>query len=102
MMSAPTVTQLDFYREFLMTRGKFDPEDFGVTLEREAFTDQMVEDFASAYRGAWTIDELLLHPREAARFCDDVRRQHGYHDLPDDVILRVIMTRVYAPTHEPN
>jgi len=28
----------------------------------------------------WTIDELLLHPREAALFCDGVRRKRGWYD----------------------
>jgi hypothetical protein len=44
-----------------------------------------------------SIDELLLHPREAAHFCDDVRRQYGYFDVPDDIILRVILTRGKNP-----
>jgi len=80
-----------------MGRGKFNPADFGVNLEREEFSDLMVDEFNGIYRGAWTIDELLLHPREAARFCDDVRRKFSYHDLPDDIILRVIMSRRKNP-----
>ena len=80
-----------------MGRGKFEPVEFGVNLSREDFTDQMVGDFAETYRDGWTVDELLLHPREAMRFCDDVRRQHGYYDLPDDIILRVILGRRKNP-----
>lgn len=53
----------------------------------------MVDAFGAAYRGQWSIDELMLHPREAAHFCDDVRRQFGYFDVPDDIVLRVILTR---------
>jgi hypothetical protein len=53
----------------------------------------MVDVFAEVYRDAWTIDELCLHPREAARFCDDARRKHGFYDVPDDIILRSIMNR---------
>ena len=90
-------TQHDFYREFLMARGRFDPTEFGVNLSREALTDEMVSDFSETYQDAWTVDELLLHPREAMRFCDDVRRRHGYYDLPDDIILRVILTRRKNP-----
>jgi hypothetical protein len=90
-------TQIEFYREFLMGRGKFDPVEFGVKMTRDELTDQMVDDFSVTYRGQWTIDELLLHPREAAWFCDDVRRKHSYFDLPDDVILRVILTRRKNP-----
>ena len=96
-MHASKLTQADFYREFLMGRGKFNPADFGVSVSREEFVDQMVEDFGATYRGAWTMDELLLHPREAVRFCDDVRRKHGYFDVPDDIILRVILNRRKNP-----
>lgn len=81
-----------------MSRGNFNPRSFGVDLSREDFTDKMAEDFSSIYRGQWTIDELLLHPREAARFCEDVRRKHHYFDVPDDIILRVILTRRKNPS----
>lgn len=87
----------EFYQGFLMSRGKFNPKDFGVDMTREEFTDHMVGDFANAYRDGWTIDELLLHPREAARFCDDVRSKHGFYDVPDDIILRSILTRRKNP-----
>ena len=80
-----------------MVRGKFDPAEFGVNLSRAEFSDQMVDDFSDVYRDTWTVDELLLHPREAMRFCDEVRRKHSYYDVPDDIILRVIMTRRKSP-----
>jgi hypothetical protein len=96
MIAAHGVTQTQFYREFIMGRGKFDPKEFGINLSRKELTDQMVEEFGASYR-SWTIDELLLHPREAVRFCDDVRRKYAYWDLPDDIILRVIMTRRKRP-----
>jgi hypothetical protein len=92
MIKAPSRSQADFYKEFLMGRGQFSPLEFGVDATREALTDQIVSDFSAAYRGMWTIDELLLHPREAMRFCDEVRHKHGYYDLPDDIILRCILT----------
>lgn len=69
--------------------------DFSVT--KEDFTDEMVSDFATMYRGMWSIDELLLHPRKAVRFCDEVRHQRGYYNVPDDVILRLILTRRKNP-----
>jgi hypothetical protein len=50
------------------------------------------------YRDQWSVDELMLHPREAARFCDQARFQHGYFDVPDDIILRVILTRRKNPS----
>jgi len=80
-----------------MGRGKFDPAEFGISVSRDEFADQMVNDFNDTYHGTWTIDELLLHPREAVRFCDDVRRKHSYYDAPDDIILRVIMGRRKNP-----
>lgn len=97
MLTAARQSQREFYREFLMTRGKFEPEEFGVRMPKEAFIDTMVDDFNTTYHGDWSIDELLLHPREAMRFCDDVRRKHGYFDLPDDIILRVILQRRKNP-----
>lgn len=92
-----TPTPNDFHKEFRMSRGRFDPKDFGIDMDREAFTDCMVDDFNDIYKGYWTIDELLLHPSEAVRFCEDVRRKHGYYDLPEDIILRSILTRRKAP-----
>lgn len=96
-MSTVAVSQVDFYREFRMARNSFEPRDFGVDLEKQEFIDQMVEEFHGAYRNGWTIDELLLHPREAMRFCDAVRHRHGYYDAPDDIILRVILQRRKNP-----
>jgi len=97
MIATEEITQREFYKGFLMARGKFDPTEFGVNCSREEFGDEMVGDFAATYRDTWTVDELLLHPREAVKFCDDVRRKHGYHDLPDDIILRTIMNRRKNP-----
>jgi len=90
-MTTRAESQSLFYKEFLMTRGRFSPADFGVSVGREELTDQMIEEFHGVYRDGWTIDELLLHPREASRFCDDTRRKFGYWDLPDDIILRVVL-----------
>jgi hypothetical protein len=70
-------SQQSFYRRWLMGRASFEPKEFGVDMEREDFIDHMVSDFNSTYRTMWTIDELCLHPREALRFCDDFRRNHG-------------------------
>jgi hypothetical protein len=86
-----------FYQGFLMARGNFQPKDFGVDMTREDFTDQMVDEFGNAFKGELTIDELLLRPRSAINFCDSVRAKFGYYDLPDDIILRVILTRRKKP-----
>ena len=87
--AAEPMTQTQFYREFLMARGRFDPVDFGVSLNKQEFADQMVDEFNIVYRGGWSIDELCLHPRAALQFCDNVRLKFGYHDLPDDIIGRL-------------
>lgn len=92
------LTQTDFYREFLMGRGQFNPQDFGVSKSREDFTDEMVDYFNAIYRATWTIDELLLHPREASRFCDEARAKFHYFDAPDDIILRCILGRRKNPS----
>lgn len=81
-----------------MARSSFQPSDFGIDMGKPEFLDLMVEEFNDTYRGRWTIDELCLHPREAIRFCDDVRHKYGYYDVPDDVILRSIMQRRKNPS----
>jgi hypothetical protein len=90
-------SQADFYREFLLARNAFDPRHHGINLEREEFIDKMVDEFNTAFKGQNTIDELLLHPRDALRFCDDVRGRNHYYDLPDDIILRVNLQRRKNP-----
>lgn len=97
MATLVSPSQAEFYRGFLMGRGQFDPKDFGVDLPRDELIDRFVNDFNDTYRGVWSIDELCLHPREALRFCDDVRRNHGWFDMPDDIILRSIMNRRKNP-----
>jgi hypothetical protein len=97
MHATSTRNDCSFLKEFLMARGRFDPRDFGVDLEREVLQDEIVSHFAAFCRGEWTVDELLLHPREALHFCDEFRRSNGYFQLPDDVILRSLMTRRKNP-----
>lgn len=96
-MIATNQKQVEFYREFLMTRRKFEPEQFGISMCREDFDDRMVDIFNSHFGDAISIDELCLHPRQALRFCDDVRTEQRWYDLPDDIILRVVMQRRKNP-----
>lgn len=91
-----TDSQTTFYREFLMGRHAFKPQDFGVDLDRNLFDEKCIEEFTSTYR-SWSIDELLLHPQEAMRFCSDVQRKYGWWDVPNDVILRVILANRKNP-----
>ena len=91
MMTSVSPAQVEFYREFLMGRKVIDPAKYGVEKTREEFIEDMNEAFASAYDGSISIDELLLHPREALSFCDEIRQRYRYFDLPDDIILRALI-----------
>jgi len=81
-----------------MARHKWEPQDFGIDLPRKELVDMFLSELRSVYRGMWTIDELLVHPRNAARFCEDFRLKSGYYSLPDDVILRTLMNERKAQT----
>ena len=98
MMPTLTESQQSFYREFLMGRGNFDPADFGISVSKEEFTDQMVGEFSETFRDTLSFDELLLRPREALAFCDKVRMKYRYYDAPDDIILRVILNARKHPS----
>lgn len=95
-MPTATLTEEQFYTEFLMARQRFVPQDFGVEMGREQFNERCIDEFSNTYR-TWTIDELLLHPTEASRFVSDVRRKYGWWDVPDDIILRVILANRKNP-----
>lgn len=75
-----------------------DPRDHGVDMDKDDFVDILVEELATMFRGMWTVDELCLHPREAMRFCDDVRLRNGFFSAPDDFILRCLMNRRKNPS----
>ena len=62
----------------------------------EQLTDRLVDFATGLYRGG-TIDELLLHPHEGLEFTTFVRRQTGFHDLPDNLILRLLLARRRNP-----
>jgi hypothetical protein len=81
-----------------MGRLTAEPQNFGVMMRREQFTDVLVDEYNEKFRGQLTVDELLLHPRDALRFCDDVRQKHGWYDVPDDIILRSMLHRRRHPT----
>lgn len=93
MMTAARPTARDFYQRFLMARQHVNPPDYGIDMDKEAFADAAAEDFSEYIRGAMSLDEMLLRPRMAMQFCDEVRRRRGWFDLPDDILLRTIMNR---------
>ena len=80
-----------------MARQSFEPQDFGIDLSKEDFVDQMADAFSDTYKGNLSVDELLLHPREALRFCDNVRSRYACYEVPDHVILRSILQRRKNP-----
>ena len=84
-----------------MARQVFRPQEFGVDIDRERFADIVVEAFYAAYRHR-SIDELLLQPREALRFCEELRHQHGWHDATDQTILKTLVNRLRPPGNEPS
>lgn len=96
MMTA-TRPARDLYQRFLLARQHINPKDFGIDQEKDQFIDTMVEDFGEYTRGNPSIDELLLRPRTALHFCDTVRHKCGWYDLPDDIILRAVITRRKNP-----
>lgn len=82
---------------FTMARTKLKFDQFGITEDNEVVIDKLCDDFNTSFRGQLTIDELLLHPRDAMCFCDTVRMKHGWIGLPDDMILRPILNRRKNP-----
>ncbi len=68
----------------------------GCDMPIEVFQDRIVDIMAEMFR-SWSIDELLLHPRDGMEYCSTVRRTTGFHDLPDDLILRILLNRRKSP-----
>lgn len=92
-----TLSQTEFYLRFLVARNQVNPSDYGVTLSREDFDNTMVEELHLYGRGLLTVDELVLRPQTAIHFCASVRQKYGWFDLPDDIMLRVLMIRRKNP-----
>ncbi|CAN5147783.1 hypothetical protein BH11PLA2_BH11PLA2_46290 [soil metagenome] len=72
-----------------MARVVIDPAAHGVPLSNEEFKLKMDE--AHKAFTALSLDETLLRPRMALQFCDKVRMENHWYDLPDDIILRAVM-----------
>lgn len=92
-----TTEQTTFYAEFLMTRGSFKPQDFGVDMELNDFMDLLVDEFGQFTKGTLSLDELLLRPSMSAAFVNSVRAKHRFFDVPEDIILRSVMRRRKNP-----
>jgi hypothetical protein len=92
MLLAEYVPDLARLKEALVARLSLTLADFGIDLGPEEFVDLLADMMAQLYP-AFTIDELLVRPREALRFCDAARQRLDCYDLPDDVILRALLNR---------
>jgi len=92
MIKATSHTHSDWYQEYLMRRGDSSPLEFGIDLTKEALADVLVDEFNMTFKGM-SVDEVCLRPKVALHFCDTVRQKHRFFDLPDDILLRLIMNR---------
>ncbi len=68
----------------------------GCGMPLAGFQEMLAETLGEMYR-SWSVDELLLHPREELDYCSAIRRRSGFHDLPDDLILRCLLARRKNP-----
>jgi len=90
------VASLSAWEEHLLARASLDPAEYGIDLDKDRFGDIIVEEH-HLQCPALSVDELLLRPRTAAAFCDAVRFRHHWWDLPDDILLRTLITRRKNP-----
>lgn len=67
--------------------------EYGLDETEQEFVERLAETFHRRYP-MFAVDELLVRPREALRFCDDVRRARLNYDIPDDLILRALRRRL--------
>jgi hypothetical protein len=56
-----------------MRRSRRDFAQFGITVDADVFTDAIVDTFNDMVRGQYSVDELLLHPRDALALCETIR-----------------------------
>lgn len=87
-----TWTSLERLKDHYVARLSRTLAEHGIEEDPDRFVDRLVELFQGLYP-AFTIDELLVRPREALRYCDAVRSHAQNYDLPDDMILRPLLNR---------
>lgn len=68
----------------------------GCHIPIEEFKDTLVDILHNEYRN-YTVDELLLHPHDAIDYCDKVKHHTGCQGLPEQLILRCLMSRRKNP-----
>jgi hypothetical protein len=79
-------------KEFYVSRLSKTLTKYGIVEDPKMFVDRLVEIFQGMYP-AFTIDKLLIRPREAHRYCDAVRAAYKNFDLPDYPILGSLLNR---------
>lgn len=85
----------------MTNRDEWQPSMFGIEgMSRAEIVQVLVHYFTESLGRTWTVDELLLHPSDAARFCQDARFKAGWFDMPDDFVLYIVKTGVAASRGE--
>jgi hypothetical protein len=74
-----------------VARSRISPQQHGLYMSREKWMMQVVRVFEKFDGGKWSVDELLLHPRVAIRFCNEVMEKVCDTAVPHHFILRTIM-----------
>lgn len=88
----PTIN-LDRIREHHVARRNKTIEDFDFEITKEAFIDCLNDTFDSMYRDVLpSVDELLVRPTEGLLFCAAIRQRLRCVDIPEDVILRAMLS----------
>ena len=64
-------------------------EGCGCALNRDEFSE-LVQDLQANLYPSWSVDELACNPREAIRYCDEVRRR-ARAQIRDNVIMHALM-----------
>lgn len=90
-----TITTTDRQAERIMAR--LNLANNGIGMDEGQFKELLTDQFHAHYRALSSVDELLVRPHEAIRYCDRVRDalagtgEGSAYDLPDDVILRTLL-----------
>jgi len=61
----------------------------GCSMDPKMFTEILEKRHASMHPD-WSVDDLVCHPDQAKKYCDQIRSDVGA-PVPDDVILRRLM-----------
>lgn len=74
-----------------MARSTLNPADYGLALSRQEFLTILGTKFSSHFNDEMTVDELLVKPKEAIKFCILIRAIFCEESLSDEVILKALV-----------